>query len=275
MELSRWIAEAAVLVAGAATPPRAAACSVCGCGDPLVDVSDSVPYAAPLRIALDFEVLTASAASDEDPAARESVTQVTLRPVIVYSPTEELNLVLQVPLVHKDWSLSRGAEEGSATHMGLGDIDVGARWFFFQRTSFESQSRQALGVTGGITLPTGPTGATENGVRLDDQAQLGTGAFGPYRGSPRYVPGQTPRQAGAAAAQRLRDRVCRRLHLRRQTGPIAPGCRVVRLRCLYLSLHRPSPRDVGRFSARAGGVEPSTFGSGARPTGLAGLRRRS
>jgi hypothetical protein len=69
----------------------ALACSVCGCGDPLVDASDSVPFAAPLRLALDFEVLTQSAASDEMPLATESLTQITVRPVVVYSPVEELN----------------------------------------------------------------------------------------------------------------------------------------------------------------------------------------
>jgi hypothetical protein len=170
---------AAALVAAA--PHAAFACSVCGCGDPLVDVSDSVPYAVPLRVAVDFELLTATAASDEDPAAEESVTQVTVRPVVVYSPIESVNLVLQLPIVSKAWTLTGDGEDG-VTHAGLGDIDVGARWFFFEKTDFDTQSRQALGLTGGITLPTGANGATEAGVRLDDHAQLGTGAFGPYLG---------------------------------------------------------------------------------------------
>ena len=159
----------------------ASACSVCGCGDPLVDASDSIPNMAPLRLALDFEVLTASAASDDDPLAEESLTQVTLRPVIVYSPIESLNLVAQIPLVRKDWSLSGDASE-SATHTGLGDVDLGVRWFFLRTMSLEAMSRQALGVLAGTTLPTGPDDATQDGMRLDDHAQLGTGSFGPYLG---------------------------------------------------------------------------------------------
>jgi len=157
------------------------ACSVCGCGDPLVDASESVSNMTPLRIALDFEELSATAASDDDPAAQESVTQVTLRPVLVYSPIESLNLVAQIPFVRKDWSLS-GGDTASATHTGLGDIDLGARWFFFESRSFDSMSRQAFGVSGGVTMPTGPNGATEDGMRLDDHAQLGTGSWGPYLG---------------------------------------------------------------------------------------------
>src|SRR5262249_47322090 len=89
------------LVAGLAVvglkAPSAWACAVWGCGAPLVEVRDSVPHAARFRLALDMEYLTASARQDEDPAATESVTQETLRPVFVYSPTEALNFVLQVP----------------------------------------------------------------------------------------------------------------------------------------------------------------------------------
>src|SRR5262249_26445377 len=102
---------------------RALACSVCGCGDPLVDASDSVPFAAPLRLALDFEYLTATAASDEIAGAEESLTQITVRPVIVYSPVEELNLVLSIPLVRKDWSLDGGGAGESATPVGVGDVE--------------------------------------------------------------------------------------------------------------------------------------------------------
>jgi hypothetical protein len=173
----------AVAALGAAAVPRVArACSLCGCGDPLVDVSDSVPHAARFRLALDFEYLTASAASDGDPTATESITQETLRPVVVYSPTERFNLVLQVPLVRKAWELS-GASPESATNVGLGDVDLGARWFFYEHRDFGAMSRQALGISAGISMPTGANDATDDtGMRIDDHAQLGTGSWGPYVG---------------------------------------------------------------------------------------------
>lgn len=174
-----------VIVAALATlihSERAAeACSVCGCGDPLVDVTDSMPVMTPLRLALDFEALTASAASDDDPASTESVSQQTLRPVIVWSPTETLNFVAQIPLVRKDWTLS-GDEMEHVTNTGLGDIDLGARWFFWSHLSLASMSRQSLGLSAGVTLPTGANDATDNGERIDDHAQLGTGSWGPYLG---------------------------------------------------------------------------------------------
>ena len=67
-------------------PSVARACSVCGCGDPLVLAGDSMPVANTVRFALDYEYLTATARSDDEPDRTESLTQMTLRPVVVYSP---------------------------------------------------------------------------------------------------------------------------------------------------------------------------------------------
>ncbi|HTS82559.1 MAG TPA: hypothetical protein VMH40_18295 [Myxococcaceae bacterium] len=47
---------------------------------------DSMPVANTLRFALEYEYLTATARSDDEPDRTESLTQMTLRPVVVYSP---------------------------------------------------------------------------------------------------------------------------------------------------------------------------------------------
>lgn len=160
----------------------AQACSVCGCGDPLVDASDSVPAGIWLRLALDFEQLHATAASDDDPAAEESVSQWLVRPVVVYSPIESLNLVAQLPLLHKRWALDSGGGRETATMTGLGDLDVGGRWFVLRKTNYRVQSRQDVGVSAGTVVPTGSNGATMDGMRVDDHGQLGKGAFAAYAG---------------------------------------------------------------------------------------------
>ena len=141
-----------------------------------------MPRMTQLRLAIDFESLSASAASDDVPGASESISQLTVRPVIVYSPVEAVNLVLQVPLVDKAYTLTSPLESNAITHAGLGDIDLGARWFFWSRVEFRTMSRQELGVSAGSSLPTGSDDATLDGVRFDDHAQLGTGAWGPYTG---------------------------------------------------------------------------------------------
>jgi hypothetical protein len=170
------------LVVAVLAPRAADACSVCGCGDPLVDVSDSLSRMDRFRLALDFERLTATAASDDDPAATEGVTQTTLRPVIVWSPIATVNVVLQVPFVNKAFTLTGGDAPLSTTNFGLGDLDLGARWYFWTSVNLTTETRQELGISAGTSMPTGADDATLDGMRLDDHAQLGTGSWGPYAG---------------------------------------------------------------------------------------------
>ncbi|HEY8205853.1 MAG TPA: hypothetical protein VIG99_00130 [Myxococcaceae bacterium] len=171
----------AALLGSLLAPAAASACSVCGCGDPLVAAGDAMPVSGNFRVALEGEGLTATAASDEDPTATESIVQYTLRPVVVYSLLGRLNLVLQIPVVRKDWALS-GAEPETHLDVGLGDLDLGGRFFFWQHTDLAAGRRQNAAVTAGTSLPTGPNDAQEGGARIDDHAQLGTGSFGPYAG---------------------------------------------------------------------------------------------
>ncbi|MBV8432438.1 MAG: hypothetical protein JO244_14835 [Solirubrobacterales bacterium] len=161
------------------------ACSVCGCGDPLVLAGDSMPVAGTFRFALEYEYLTATARSDDQPDRTEALTQMTLRPVLVYSPFDRLTLVLQVPLVRKDWSLSATSvdAEETATPTGLGDIDFGVRVFLWDATSIRDRRRQNFALTAGTSFPTGADDTTVDGERIDQHAQLGTGAWGPYVGA--------------------------------------------------------------------------------------------
>jgi len=161
------------------------ACSVCGCGDPLVLAGDSMPVMGTFRFALEYEYLTATARSDDEPDRTESLTQMTFRPVVVYSPVDRLNFVLQVPLVRKDWTLSasEAAPSENVIPTGLGDIDLGVRVFLWDATSISVMRRQNFALSAGTSFPTGSDDRTVDGVRLDQHAQLGTGAWGPYVGA--------------------------------------------------------------------------------------------
>ncbi len=167
----------------AVLPAPAHACSVCGCGDPLVDAASSQPVAGRVSLSLSLTTLTASARNDDDPTQTEGLTQTTLQPVVVWSPLSRLNLVLQVPLTRKAWYLTAGdASAERHTGMGLGDVSLGARYFLWQHSDWKAMSRQNLAVFAGTSLPTGPDDTQVAGQRIDDHAQLGTGAFGPYAG---------------------------------------------------------------------------------------------
>jgi len=176
----------AVVASVTLAPAVARACSVCGCGDPLVLAGDSMPVANTFRFALQYEYLSATARSDDEPDRTETLNQMTLRPVVVYSPMSWMNLVLQVPLLRKDWALSATtiAETETATPIGLGDVDFGVRIFVWDATSIRAMRRQNLALTVGTSFPTGRDDVTAaNGERIDQHAQLGTGAWGPYVGA--------------------------------------------------------------------------------------------
>ncbi|HVM33286.1 MAG TPA: transporter [bacterium] len=174
------------------TVPAAWACSVCGCGDPLQSSASAHPLAGAVRLDFQSIYLTASAQSDDDVTQTEAVRQVNFNATLNYSPSGDWTLTAMLPLVEKYWTLSAGdapAVPGgtladSGTPFGIGDVMVGARYFFWQDTDFKTKEHQALALSGGAYLPTGGTdfksGVT--GDNLDTHSQLGTGAFGFYGG---------------------------------------------------------------------------------------------
>jgi Putative MetA-pathway of phenol degradation len=171
----------AAFVVGA--PAVTQACSICGCGDPLESAGIAPPLPGGFRFALQTEYLTATAASDEDPARTESLTQRGVSGTATYGITSSLSLVEIVPLVEKDWKLTGGGEPAeSADPIGLGDVNVGARWYLFQRADYATQATRSLALSAGSTLPTGRTDEEVDGERIDQHAQPGTGAWGPYAG---------------------------------------------------------------------------------------------
>jgi hypothetical protein len=187
-----------VALALAALAPRpAAACSVCACGDPLASAGEAPAMAGALRLSLDGEWLRVE--SDETPGETNRLTQQSLRLSAVYSPLERLNLVLGVPITSKELSsLSTGERLGDES--GLGDLDVGVRWFPFTAVDMGARRAQSLGLSLGASLP---TGSRKDVALLDEHGQLGTGSWGPYAGL-LYRFGQGDFAAVASLTGRLR-----------------------------------------------------------------------
>jgi len=185
----------AALAAALLLPRAAEACSVCACGDPLLAASEAPAMAGALRLSLDGEWLQVESA--EAPGETNRLRQQTLRLSAVYSPLDALNLVVGVPITSKVMkSLATGDQLSDET--GLGDVDVGARWFAFTSADVGARRAQSLGLSLGTSLPTGPRRET-----LDEHAQLGTGSWGPYAGL-LYRIGQGDFAAVASVTGRLR-----------------------------------------------------------------------
>ncbi len=164
-------------------PRGAQACSVCGCGDPLVTVGEVAGATGNLGVELDFQYLNQKAGS-ETPGATDSLNQYSLLLTASYTPVERLNLVLTLPWVFKNMQMLMpdGISMPSSDLNGFGDMQVGARWFFWDASDFRNRTRQALSLNVGTSIPTGSDSATLGGVRVDQHGQIGTGGWGPNAG---------------------------------------------------------------------------------------------
>ncbi len=185
--MSRWrplpIATSLALAAALLAPPDARACSVCACGDPLAAVAETPGNIGSLRLALEAETLTMTAGSESMPGMTDDLTQSTLRLAVTWSPLATLNVVAIVPFTNKRMvQTGMGMDAPMSDLTGLGDVELGLRWFPFQSVDFGARTSQSVAVMAGTSFPSGNDDAAQNGVRVDQHGQLGTGAFGPYLG---------------------------------------------------------------------------------------------
>jgi len=181
----KWVV--AVVLAIAAIPLGSLtvrACSICGCGDPLLAAADPAAIAGRLRLQLDGEYLRVDAGSDDQPGHTDQLTQWSYRLNLVYRPWDRLSLIATLPLVDKTMRTVGGGLDSHLT--GLGDAELAARVALWQSTSFTRRRVQEVALSTGTMMPTGEADAAvgDSGQRIlvDPHAQLGTGAWGPFLG---------------------------------------------------------------------------------------------
>jgi hypothetical protein len=171
----------AIVALAAATPARA--CSVCGCGDPLLTSSDPAAITGPLRLQLDTEYLRVNAGNEEDPALTDELTQWSYRLNVVYRPLETLSLTATLPFVSKTIRMTgAGAPLPSSDVTGLGDVELAARYALRRTVDLGAGRVQELAVSGGTSMPTGANDLKSGGERIDEHGQPGTGSWGPFAG---------------------------------------------------------------------------------------------
>ncbi len=179
--LLRLLGLAAAAAALLAAPP-ARACSVCGCGDPLLTSGDPAAINGTLRLQLDVEHLRVDAGTDGRLGFTDQLSQTSYRLNAVYRPAADLSLTATLPLVSKRIQTVGGpVKEVDSDLTGLGDAELGARWALWRSVQVGAQRSQELALGLGTSLPTGAHGARmPDGSLLDPHGQLGTGAWGPF-----------------------------------------------------------------------------------------------
>lgn len=159
--------------------PAARACSVCGCGDPLLDAADPAAMTSRLRVALDGELLDVTAGSETHPGATDRLHQYSLKLQVAGTPLPGVTVVGTLPFTRKDLT-SAGATLSDVS--AVGDAEVAARIALLDVPNFAARRLQNVAVSVGTSLPTGPNDLRAGGERIDEHGQPGTGSFGPFAG---------------------------------------------------------------------------------------------
>jgi hypothetical protein len=169
---------------GALAAEPAWACSVCGCGDPLLTSSDPAAINGKLRLRFDVEHLRIDAGTDGAPGYTDQLTQNSYRLNAVYRPVDALSLTATLPLVSK--KIVTVGPTPSVTNSdltGLGDVELGARYALWRSVQVGQQRVQELAIGLGTSIPTGSHNAKmADGSLVDPHGQLGTGGWGPFAG---------------------------------------------------------------------------------------------
>jgi hypothetical protein len=205
MKRSRNLALASLLAAAASYAAPARACSVCGCGDPLLAASDPAAINGQLRLQLDTEYLRVDAGTDGQPGSTDRLKQWSYRFNVVYRPIDGLAFTATLPLVSKSIrTVGGGADVLSSDLTGLGDVEVAGRYRLWRSVDLGHARAQELAISGGSSLPTGDHNArTGAGDLIDPHGQLGTGAWSPFVGL-NYLFEQGSWLAFASVSGRLR-----------------------------------------------------------------------
>jgi hypothetical protein len=173
----------AAILAALASPAPAHACSVCGCGDPLLTSTDPAAITGQLRLQLDTEYLRMDSGNEANPALTDQLTQWSYRFNVVYRPTDALSLTATLPVVSKSMrTVGGGTSTLTSDVTALGDVEVGARYAVWRSIRLGVGRVQELALTAGTSAPTGPNDLRSGGVRIDEHGQPGRGSWSPFAG---------------------------------------------------------------------------------------------
>jgi hypothetical protein len=186
-------------------PSPAHACSMCRCGDPTFNAFGTDVYAdGKLRLALDWQRYDKEQGIAEDHdeeeigeeheglrpatahhevAGRESAVEDRLTATLSYAVADRLNLVARLPF--SSHHLSEPSHDGATeeTARGLADPEIYA---FVQLWSSQFEGglgrRAWISALAGVKTPWGQNDKEEDGVRLDEHLQSGSGSTDPFGG---------------------------------------------------------------------------------------------
>jgi hypothetical protein len=150
---------------------RAQACAGCSVGDATLTVAGAEqPFAGRLRSAAELRYRS-------DSIGTPGLDQVRLRELraslsLAWAPRQDLFLTAEVPWLYRRVLEANLARSESSS---LGELELGAEWFFFRDRPLAS--RWLLASSGGLKFPTSPRLEGAQGQALVLEAQPGSGSL--------------------------------------------------------------------------------------------------
>ena len=188
MKTIRALLCGALLLLPAALAPRVSACSICRCGDPTFNALGAAIYTpGQFRLALDWERFDKengiSDPSSGEIVGRDAEIENRFTVGVAYSFGERFTLVGRLPFSVRRLTSTDDSGTVTTNTSGVSDPDFTALFRVWASPFRPGLGRRAwVSLVAGVKTPWGRNDLTENGERLDEHAQSGTGATDVYVG---------------------------------------------------------------------------------------------
>jgi hypothetical protein len=177
----RWISTAscfALLIAAAASSARA--CSICRCGDPTFNaLGNNIYTSGQLHFAVDWDRFNKSQGIDEDGrVGTDHETENRVTATASYSFAERVVAVVRVPYSFRDLTTTfAGGDSDRVRTDGFSDPEMYALVRLWSSNFGPGLGRRTwLSAIGGVKTSWGENDVRQDGARVDEHAQPGTGA---------------------------------------------------------------------------------------------------
>lgn len=163
-------------------PGRAGACSICRCGDPTFNALGTNVYSdGEFHLALDWDRFSKTQATEDGGTDAEVENRYTA--TLSYSFGERLLVVARVPFSHRDLTETLGEDSERTATNGLSDPEFYALVRLWSSSFGPGLGRQTwISAVFGVKTPWGLNDVRQDGVRVDEHAQPGTGSTDFYGG---------------------------------------------------------------------------------------------
>jgi hypothetical protein len=183
---SRFLRAAGALAAAllCAAPPLFA-CSICRCGDPTFNaLGTSVYSAGAFHLALDWERFEKSQRTEEEGRiGTDAEIENRYTATLSYSIGERFLLVARVPFSHRDLTTTFADEREEVTTNGLSDPEFYGLVRLWSSNFGPGLGRRTwISAVLGVKTPWGRNDIRQNGDRVDEHAQSGTGSTDVFGG---------------------------------------------------------------------------------------------